>query len=86
MLIKSKAFQKEKKIQDLLLMCNQNRGRINATINLWVEEKFGHNQNTSQLWRFFKQSNGTYLIQNARSGLYIQETVNGLKLGDKERK
>ena len=57
-------------------------GRMNTTINLWVEEEFDHNQNTSQLWRFFKQSDGTYLIQNARSGLYILETVNGLKLGE----
>ena len=70
----------------LALDVQSESGRINATINLWVEEKFGHNQNTSQLWRFFKQSNGTYLIQNARSGLYIQETVNGLKLGEQGTK
>lgn len=61
-------------------------GRMNTTINLWVEEEFDHNQNTSQLWRFFKQSDGTYLIQNARSGLYILETVNGLKLGEQGTK
>lgn len=70
----------------LALDVQSESGRINATINLWVEEKFGHNQNTSQLWRFFKQSDGTYLIQNARSGLYIQETVNGLKLGEQGTK
>lgn len=70
----------------LALDVQSESGRINATINLWVEEKFGHNQNTSQLWHFFKQSDGTYLIQNARSGLYIQETVNGLKLGEQGTK
>lgn len=29
------------------------------------------NKNTSQLWRFFRQSDGSYLIQNARTGKYI---------------
>ena len=70
----------------LALDVQSESGRINATINLWLEEKFDHNQNTSQLWRFFKQSDGRYLIQNARSGLYIQETVNGLKLGEQGTK
>ena len=70
----------------LALDVQSESGKINATINLWVEEEFAHNQNTSQLWRFFKQSDGTYLIQNARSGLYILETVNGLKLGEQGTK
>jgi hypothetical protein len=70
----------------LALDVQSESGRINATINLWVEEKFDHNQNTSQLWRFFKQSDGRYLIQNARSGLYILETINGLKLGEQGTK
>ena len=70
----------------LALDVQSESGRMNTTINLWVEEEFDHNQNTSQLWRFFKQSDGTYLIQNARSGLYILETVNGLKLGEQGTK
>ena len=70
----------------LALDVQSESGRMNTTINLWVEEEFDHNQNTSQLWRFFKQSDGTYLIRNARSGLYILETVNGLKLGEQGTK
>ena len=43
----------------LALDVQSESGRMNTTINLWVEEEFDHNQNTSQLWRFFKQSDGT---------------------------
>ena len=56
-------------------------GREGAAINFWSTEKFDKNQNTSQLWRFFKQDDGTYKIQNARSGLFLQDSSGTLKLG-----
>ena len=52
-------------------------------MNVWTTEKFDRNQNTSQLWRFFKQKDGTYKIQNARTGWYIENSVPTLVFGKK---
>ena len=46
-------------------------GRNNTPVIVWNKEGFDRNQNTSQLWRFFRQNDGTYKIQNARNGMYI---------------
>lgn len=43
----------------------------NADVHLWSRESKSQNKNTSQLWRFFRQSDRSYLIQNARTGKYI---------------
>ena len=56
-------------------------GKIWASVNIWTTEKFDRNQNTSQLWRFFKQKDGTYKIQNARTGWYIENRVPSLVFG-----
>lgn len=56
-------------------------GKLNASVNIWTTEKFDRNQNTSQLWRFFKQKDGTYKIQNARTGWYIENRVPSLVFG-----
>ena len=56
-------------------------GKLNASVNVWTTEKFDRNQNTSQLWRFFKQKDGTYKIQNARTGWYIEKRVPSLVFG-----
>lgn len=40
-------------------------------LHLWTSQSFSGNENTSQLWRFIKQSNGYYKIQNARNGSYV---------------
>ena len=53
-------------------------GKLWASVNIWTTEKFDRNQNTSQLWRFFKQKDGTYKIQNARTGWYIENRVPSL--------
>ena len=58
-------------------------GKLNASVNVWTTEKFDRNQNTSQLWRFFKQKDGTYKIQNARTGWYIENSVPTLVFGKK---
>lgn len=58
-------------------------GKFNASVNVWTTEKFDRNQNTSQLWRFFKQKDGTYKIQNARTGWYIENSVPTLVFGKK---
>ena len=56
-------------------------GKLSASVNIWITEKFDRNQNTSQLWRFFKQKDGTYKIQNARTGWYIEKRVPSLVFG-----
>ena len=56
-------------------------GKLSASVNIWTTEKFDRNQNTSQLWRFFKQKDGTYKIQNARTGWYIEKRVPSLVFG-----
>lgn len=56
-------------------------GKLSASVNIWTTEKFDRNQNTSQLWRFFKQKDGTYKIQNARTGWYIENRVPSLVFG-----
>ena len=56
-------------------------GKLWASVNIWTTEKFDRNQNTSQLWRFFKQKDGTYKIQNARTGWYIEKRVPSLVFG-----
>lgn len=58
-------------------------GKLSASVNIWTTEKFDRNQNTSQLWRFFKQKDGTYKIQNARTGWYIENRVPSLVFGKK---
>nr|WP_296098061.1 MBG domain-containing protein [uncultured Mediterraneibacter sp.] len=58
-------------------------GKLGASVNIWTTEKFDRNQNTSQLWRFFKQKDGTYKIQNARTGWYIENGVPALRFGKK---
>lgn len=58
-------------------------GKLWASVNIWTTEKFDRNQNTSQLWRFFKQKDGTYKIQNARTGWYIENRVPSLVFGKK---
>ena len=46
-------------------------GEDGEKVHLWDEQSKSENQNTSQFWRFIKQSDGSYRIQNARSGLYL---------------
>ena len=58
-------------------------GKLSASVNIWTTEKFDRNQNTSQLWRFFKQKDGTYKIQNARTGWYIENGVPTVGFGKK---
>ena len=47
-------------------------GCANTIVHIWNKESFDRNQNTSQLWRFFRQDDGTYKIMNARSGMYLK--------------
>ena len=46
--------------------------------HLWKDQDNDTNENTSQFWRFIKQSDGSYKIQNARTGEYIAEENNVL--------
>ena len=53
-------------------------GEDGSTIHLRNEQEKTGNENTSQLWRFMKQSNGSYKIQNAGSGLYVDLTSSSM--------
>ena len=46
-------------------------GKDKAMLNVWTDDDFDKNYNTSQLWRFFRQSDGSYKIQNARTGKFV---------------
>ncbi|MGN0342532.1 MAG: phosphatidylinositol-specific phospholipase C domain-containing protein [Roseburia sp.] len=41
-------------------------------IHLWGDDTTAYNKHTNKLWRFIKQSDGTYKIQNARTGQYVE--------------
>ena len=70
------------KEEDTSAICEiHEAGKLWASVNIWTTEKFDRNQNTSQLWRFFKQKDGTYKIQNARTGWYIENRVPSLVFG-----
>ena len=56
-------------------------GCANTIVHIWNKESFDRNQNTSQLWRFFRQDDGTYKIMNARSGMYLKEGVGETWIG-----
>ena len=56
-------------------------GCVNTIVHIWNKESFDRNQNTSQLWRLFRQDDGTYKIMNARSGMYLKEGVGETWIG-----
>ena len=56
-------------------------GCVNTIVHIWNKESFDRNQNTSQLWRFFRQDDGTYKIMNARSGMYLKEGIGETWIG-----
>ena len=47
-------------------------------LNVWSTQSKSGNENTSQLWRFISNSDGSYYIYNARSGKFV--CVNGSTL------
>lgn len=46
-------------------------GKDGTMLNVWTDQGLDKNYNTSQLWRFFRQSDGSYKIQNARTGKFV---------------
>lgn len=44
-----------------------------AGIHIWDNNSNDGNKNTSNLWRFIKQKNGTYKIQSARTGKFAND-------------
>lgn len=55
-------------------------GSDDAWIWLWSDQSKDKNENTSQLWRFIKQNDGSYKIMNVRSGKYVNCTDSGVLL------
>ena len=58
----------------------------NADVHLWDCQSKEKNENTSQLWRFFKQSDGSYKIQNAKTGKFIAYQYDKDDEDDEDRK
>ncbi len=52
-------------------------------LNVWSNQSKANNENTSQLWRFVANSDGSYYIYNARSGKFV--CINGSDLTQGER-
>ena len=52
-------------------------------LNVWSNQSKTNNENTSQLWRFIGNSDGSYYLYNARSGKFV--CVNGSDLTQGER-
>ncbi len=55
----------------------------NTDLNVWSNQSKTNNENTSQLWRFIGNSDGSYSIYNARSGQFV--CINGSNLTQGER-
>ncbi len=45
--------------------------KAGTDVNIWSRQSKAQNQNTSQLWRFVPNSDGSYKIYNARTGKYV---------------
>ncbi len=52
-------------------------------LHIWTSQSKAQNENTAQLWRFLKNSDGSYYIYNARSGKFV--CIDGSKLVQGER-
>ncbi len=54
-------------------------------LNLWSNQSKAANDNTSQLWRFIGNGDGSYYIYNARSGKFVCIDGNALTQGEKSK-
>ena len=54
-----------------------------TSLNVWDLQSKDNNDNTSQLWRFIRNSDGSYLIYNAHSGRFV--CLNGSDLTQGQR-
>lgn len=56
-----------------------------TNLNVWSLQSKANNENTSQLWRFLKNSDGSYLIYNARSGKFVSLDGSDLTQGTRSQ-
>ncbi len=54
-------------------------------LNVWSNQSKAANENTSQLWRFIRNSDGSYYIYNARSGKFVCIDGSDLIQGEKSK-
>lgn len=54
-------------------------------LNVWSNQSKSGNENTSQLWRFIGNSDGSYYIYNARSGKFVCINGSTLTQGEKSK-
>ena len=54
-------------------------------LNVWSGQSKSGNENTSQLWRFIANSDGSYYIYNARSGKFVCINDTTLTQGEKSK-
>ena len=59
--------------------------KAGTDLNIWSNESKSANENTSQLWRFIKNSDGSYYIYNARSGKFVCINGSTLTQGEKSK-
>ncbi len=56
-----------------------------TNLNVWSNQSKSANENTSQLWRFIRNSDGSYYIYNARSGKFVCINGSDLTQGEKSK-
>lgn len=59
--------------------------KADTDLNVWSTQSKAENKNTSQLWRFIKNSDGSYYIYNARSGKFVCISDSKLTQGEKSK-
>lgn len=52
-------------------------------LNVWSNQSKASNENTSQLWRFIGNTDGSYYIYNAKSGKFVSMKGNDLTQGER---
>lgn len=57
-------------------------GTLDKASHQWTKHDKSCNQNTNQLWRFIDAGNGLYKIQNARTGLFVGHSTDGVVVED----
>jgi len=57
----------------------------NTDLNVWSNQSKASNENTSQLWRFIGNRDGSYYIYNAKSGKFVCIDGNDLTQGERSK-
>ncbi|MBR4308964.1 MAG: hypothetical protein IKT58_05120 [Oscillospiraceae bacterium] len=83
--IASTKYETEKGLSTTGKVWDTGSEKADTDLNVWSSQSKTNNENTSQFWRFVKNSDGTYLIYNAKSGKYVAISGEKLTQGSKSQ-